>query len=572
MTVTLEDVAMILGLPIDGKAVTGNIAPNGWKDRVEALVGQRPPDVPEGTKDRRTTGVSAGWLAEHFGHQPPPGAAEDLVERYARAWLWHMLAGFLFPDGSGNTVSWMWLDAISEDWELLRDYSWGSATLAWLYRQLCEACRRTADNSNLGGCALLLQIWMWERIPVARPNRGPPDAWLHNDEDSLPTVAFLWKNIVNVYGGSMRRYIDYSNELDCLLPSHVTWRPYERDELEHMELSPLYTQDKDMWRAEVPLICYYLVEYHLPSRVSRQFGYLQHIPTEQQSTSQELHKIDRRSQRGAKNWADKHSAHIHNWNNHHNFVLQGGAVFRERHYNEVYLRWLRENSRLKLRVAMTSHNIEDLPSDPEDAIDPYDLATRTGTQPERAPIEDYLGQQLAHFSNEAGHALAVPFGSPEAESTLRGFLEGVADVPSRSARHGSATRSSSRTTTARGDRRSGSLTIGSPRGSRATRVGSPSSSRGKQTAVHDSEDEDDDDDEDNESDNSEAEDPSYDIIGTSQLADAPSPTQPSQGTPQKRRARRRDHTDVVSGNVLPTAPGRPRRMKKPFTPNPTPRP
>ncbi|CAL5075095.1 unnamed protein product [Urochloa decumbens] len=447
MTVTLEDVAMILGLPIDGKAVTGNIAPNGWKDRVEALVGQWPPDVPEGTKDRRTTSVSAGWLAEHFGHQPPPGAAEDLVERYARAWLWHMLAGFLFPDGSGNTVSWMWLDAISEDWELLRDYSWGSAMLAWLYRQLCEACRRTADNSNLGGCALLLQIWMWERIPVARPNRGPPDAWLHNDEDSLPMVAFLWKNIVNVYGGSMRRYIDYSNELDCLLPSHVTWRPYERGELEHMEWSPLCTRDKDMWRAEVPLICYYLVEYHLPSRVSRQFGYLQHIPTEQQSTSQELHKIDRR-----------------------------GAVFRERHYNEVYLRWLRENSRLKLRVAMTSDNIGDLPSDPEDAIDPYDLTTRTGTQPERAPIEDYLGQQLARFSNEAGHALAVPFGSPEAESTLRGFLErfrrgckrmarrlncmsapdqafvggsGLADVPSRSARHRSATRSSSRTTTAR---------------------------------------------------------------------------------------------------------------------------
>ncbi|CAL4891490.1 unnamed protein product [Urochloa decumbens] len=175
MTVTLEDVAMILGLPIDGKAVTGNIAPNGWKDRVETLVGQRPPDVPEGTKDRRTTGVSAGWLAEHFGHPPPPGAAKDMVERYARAWLWHMLAGFLFPYGSGNTVSWMWLDAISEDWELLRDYSWGLATLAWLYRQLCEACRRTADNSNLGGCALLLQIWMWERIPVARPNRGPSD-------------------------------------------------------------------------------------------------------------------------------------------------------------------------------------------------------------------------------------------------------------------------------------------------------------------------------------------------------------------------------------------------------------
>ncbi|CAO2141318.1 unnamed protein product [Urochloa humidicola] len=34
MTVTLQDVAMILGLRIDGRAVTGNISPAGWRDRV----------------------------------------------------------------------------------------------------------------------------------------------------------------------------------------------------------------------------------------------------------------------------------------------------------------------------------------------------------------------------------------------------------------------------------------------------------------------------------------------------------------------------------------------------------
>jgi hypothetical protein len=27
------------------------------------------------------------------------------VFRYARAWLWHMVVGFLFSDGSGNTIS-----------------------------------------------------------------------------------------------------------------------------------------------------------------------------------------------------------------------------------------------------------------------------------------------------------------------------------------------------------------------------------------------------------------------------------------------------------------------------------
>ncbi|CAL5055662.1 unnamed protein product [Urochloa decumbens] len=302
MTVTLEDVAMILGLPIDGRAVTGNISPAGWRDRVGLLLGVRPPDPPEGTKDRKTTGVSFGWISQHFGHPPPPGAADGVIQRHARAWLWHLVGGFLFPDGSGNTLSWMWLDILSQQWEVVAAYSWGSATLAWLYRQMCEACRRTGDSSSLGGCCYLLQVWMWERIPVGRPDRGPPGDWGFNDEGSLPTVAFLWKNILNVYGNPMRRYIDYSNELDCLLDSHVTWTPYRRDEIDEMELSPVCTEHSELWRANLPLICFFLVEYHLPCRVMRQFGYLQACPVEHVSTSQELHNIDRRSQRGSKNW------------------------------------------------------------------------------------------------------------------------------------------------------------------------------------------------------------------------------------------------------------------------------
>ncbi|CAN6215039.1 unnamed protein product [Urochloa humidicola] len=396
----------------------------------------------------------------------------------------------------------------------------------------------------------------------------------------------------------MRRYIDYSNELDCLLPCHVIWQPYVRDEIVDMELSPLCTRDEALWRAQVPLICYFLVEYHLPCRVARQFGFLQHCPVEHNSTSQKLHKTDRRSQRGAKNWEEYHSAHILNWNNQANFVLQGGALHRGRPYDDVYLQWMKQNSRLKLRVAMTAGHIEDLPSDPEDALDPYDESTRPGTQPERAHLEDYIGQQLARFSNEAGHALVVPFGSLRAETTLRGFLERVRQGYRRmarklncmaspdeafavgaggsgvhsggSARQRSIARSSSaRTTSTRGGR-GGSLSIGSPRSSSRARAASGSSSRGKEPTVDDSDDEFP---QDNASTNSEENDPTYgqDIIGSSQLPDAPSPTQATQGTPQKRRARCRDHTDVCSANVLPTQPGRPRRKKKPFTPHPTPR-
>ena len=38
--------------------------------------------------------------------------------------------------------------------------------------QLYDACRRVGTDSNLGGCAYLLQIWIWERFPMGQPYRG----------------------------------------------------------------------------------------------------------------------------------------------------------------------------------------------------------------------------------------------------------------------------------------------------------------------------------------------------------------------------------------------------------------
>ena len=31
---------------------------------------------------------------------------------------------------------------------------------------------RANPNSNIGGCTYLLQIWIWERIPIGRVHRG----------------------------------------------------------------------------------------------------------------------------------------------------------------------------------------------------------------------------------------------------------------------------------------------------------------------------------------------------------------------------------------------------------------
>jgi hypothetical protein len=116
MLVLLKDVGFILGLRLDGPAVTSTVDPTNWKDMVEQFTGYRPPDTEEGMKEKKTSGVSSAWLRARF-NICPPHAPGDVVERYAKVWLWHMVAQFLFPDAFGNTVSWMVLPQLHEEWE-----------------------------------------------------------------------------------------------------------------------------------------------------------------------------------------------------------------------------------------------------------------------------------------------------------------------------------------------------------------------------------------------------------------------------------------------------------------------
>ena len=75
-------------------------------------------------------------------------------------------------DKFGDRVHLMWVQQL-EDLYNSRKYSWGSACLAWLYRELCRA---SEDTSQIGGCLLLLQYWAWARFLYLCPTveRGPP--------------------------------------------------------------------------------------------------------------------------------------------------------------------------------------------------------------------------------------------------------------------------------------------------------------------------------------------------------------------------------------------------------------
>ena len=75
------------------------------------------------------------WLSEHR-KTCPEDTDEVTVEWYARAYLWYLLTKVVFLDASGNSANWSYLFFLA-DWDA--GYSWGSASLAYLYRSVRES-------------------------------------------------------------------------------------------------------------------------------------------------------------------------------------------------------------------------------------------------------------------------------------------------------------------------------------------------------------------------------------------------------------------------------------------------
>jgi hypothetical protein len=70
----------------------------------------------------------------------------------------------------------------------------------------------------------------------------------------------------------------------------VTWQPYDTNVVHGMPLNDICRHDQDLWTAVVPLIWYYIVEWHLPIRVVRQFSGLQSVAVQHDPTNHSLHK------------------------------------------------------------------------------------------------------------------------------------------------------------------------------------------------------------------------------------------------------------------------------------------
>lgn len=146
MTITLEDVGLLLGLQIDGKPVIG-AASKVPSSVCEKLLGKAPEDLNGGM-------LKLTWLKECFS-KCPEDAATEILEFHTRAYLLYLVGSTIFSTTTGNKVSVMYLP-LFENFDEAGNYAWGAAALAFLYRALGNASLKS--QSTISGSLTLLQV------------------------------------------------------------------------------------------------------------------------------------------------------------------------------------------------------------------------------------------------------------------------------------------------------------------------------------------------------------------------------------------------------------------------------
>ncbi|KAK9105549.1 hypothetical protein Scep_022393 [Stephania cephalantha] len=268
MSISLEDVSILLKIPVTGKVVAvENFARYTEESRSDAikLVSKLLGVSIEGAEDEvninKRLAVQKYWLKSRWC--PKAGSSDTTyppVECTARAYLLYLLSCTLFADKSRSRVSIVLLKLL-EDLDDVGKYVWGAVALAYLYRHLGSATR--VQVSQIVGYLTLLEGWVYDhfKLGLATPNAKYMDyvqprvcRWIQKHETVM--------NIDKV--GSIRR------TLDRLRPSEVTWDPYVNYR-DNGVVHAMAVYNGTLNYMDV-------VEPYHPERILRQFGHVQSIP------------------------------------------------------------------------------------------------------------------------------------------------------------------------------------------------------------------------------------------------------------------------------------------------------
>ncbi|KAF7148733.1 hypothetical protein RHSIM_Rhsim03G0242100 [Rhododendron simsii] len=174
-TVTLQDVEVLLGLPVDGEPVIWRSSED-WGPLCERLLGI----VLVLGVDRIGGKIMMTWLREHFIGHLAAGYTKEDVRQQARGYILQLIGGVLMSNHSG-----------------------------------CQS-----GKQNVGGIFILLQLWAWERSPFVAPRclgtrERPPGSHLVARWDDHFHSPDLATHVVGYY----RNYFDMQR-LDEVDPLH----------------------------------------------------------------------------------------------------------------------------------------------------------------------------------------------------------------------------------------------------------------------------------------------------------------------------------------------------------------
>lgn len=312
MTVTLEDVGYLLGLPIDGEPVIGVTYTTCEAVCVKYL--GKAPDA------GYTSGgmVKLSWLKENFSECSQDASVEE-IEHHTRAYLLYLVGSTIFSTTTGNKVPVMYLP-LFEDFGEAGKYAWGAAALSFLYRALGNASLKS--QSTISGCLTLLQCWSYYHLNIGRPRLK------HDPVHECFPFVLRWKGKQS--GPTSNRDVAYYRKLlDSLKASDVEWYPYGN--ISHTVIPANVVNSLILGRSKTMLICFDKAERHLPDRCLRQFGMNQTIPEDVQWWERKTRGVD-----GGVDLSLKMEPELNEWTNRHLHVMEAEEDIDESEYMQWY--------------------------------------------------------------------------------------------------------------------------------------------------------------------------------------------------------------------------------------------
>ncbi|XP_030958450.1 serine/threonine-protein phosphatase 7 long form homolog [Quercus lobata] len=313
MTIILQDVEVIMGLPIEGEAMVGPTK-RTWTEVCAEMLGIQIPDGYQTVLKGQRILIPA--LVNRIRRPLPSDANEIQVHQYAHCYILALLGDMVFLD-----------------------------------RQLCNATDKKAKQ--ISGPLILVQLWIYVKFPHMSPQMVPQPEGVYGPPLPPIPLAMKWAGVMCTKNALMHVLSAYRNQIATTWPDQVKWEPYGND-LSHLPPS-FRIEGSNVWRLTIPLICFWLVEFHLPYHVLRQFGLKQEQPRDV-NTNCDLHKIDARG-KVEKNWLVEHAVHIQKWNDREEYVCNALRMEEVMSRHHPYMVWYHRITRLYIDRASAKMKI-----------------------------------------------------------------------------------------------------------------------------------------------------------------------------------------------------------------------